>query len=130
MVLQGVNDPCVLQAESDDLVAAVRKNEALAEYVVFADEGCGLTRKPNQIEGYGKVLEFLDTHLKRQAATLEPLPWQLQPVDNGWQQASDQRALVDPGSNGVCSCSSVIRAPAMHRSWHCHQGLKPCFSGA
>ena len=34
------------------------------EYVVFDDEGHGFSKKKNQIEGYGKVLAFLDTHLK------------------------------------------------------------------
>lgn len=64
MVLQGANDPRVVKAESDDLVAAVRKNGVPVEYVVFADEGHGFSKKKNQIEGYGKVLVFLDTYLK------------------------------------------------------------------
>jgi len=64
MVLQGANDPRVVKAESDDLVAAVRKNGVPVEYVVFPDEGHGFSKKKNQIEGYGKVLAFLDTYLK------------------------------------------------------------------
>lgn len=68
MVLQGKNDPRVLQAESDDLVAAVRKNGVPVEYVIFDDEGHGFSKKKNQIEGYGKVLKFLDTYLKADAA--------------------------------------------------------------
>ena len=64
MVLQGANDPRVLQAESDEIVAAVRKNGVPVEYVLFPDEGHGFTKKNNQIEGYGKVLQFLDTWLK------------------------------------------------------------------
>ena len=64
MVLQGANDPRVLKAESDDIVAAVSKNGVPVEYVVFADEGHGFSKKKNQIEGYGKVLVFLDKYLK------------------------------------------------------------------
>jgi dipeptidyl aminopeptidase/acylaminoacyl peptidase len=64
IVLQGANDPRVVKAESDDIVAAVKKNNVPVEYVVFADEGHGFTKKKNQIEGYGAVLRFLDTHLK------------------------------------------------------------------
>ncbi len=64
MVLQGENDPRVVKAESDDLVAAVRKNGVPVEYVVFPDEGHGFSKPKNQIEGYGKVLEFLDKYLK------------------------------------------------------------------
>ena len=64
MVLQGKNDPRVLQAESDDLVAAARKNGTPVEYIVFDDEGHGFSKKKNQIDGYGKVLVFLDKYLK------------------------------------------------------------------
>ncbi|MBB5014172.1 S9 family peptidase [Rehaibacterium terrae] len=69
IVLQGANDPRVIQAESDDIVAAVRRNEVPVEYVVFDDEGHGFTKKKNQIAGYGAILAFLDTHLKHKPAT-------------------------------------------------------------
>ena len=70
LVLQGANDPRVLKAESDDIVAAVKKNNVPVEYIVFPDEGHGFTKKKNQIEGYSAVLKFLDTHLKgKQAGT-------------------------------------------------------------
>ena len=65
IVLQGANDPRVIKAESDDIVAAVKKNGVPVEYVVFPDEGHGFTKKKNQIEGYSAVLKFLDTHLNR-----------------------------------------------------------------
>lgn len=64
MVLQGANDPRVIKPESDDIVAAVQKSGVPVEYVVFDDEGHGFSKKKNQIEGYGKILAFLDTHLK------------------------------------------------------------------
>jgi len=64
MVLQGANDPRVLQVESDEIVAAVKKNGVPVEYVLFEDEGHGFMKKENEIEGYGKVLEFLNTYLK------------------------------------------------------------------
>ena len=64
IVLQGANDPRVLKVESDEIVAAVKKNGVPVEYVVFPDEGHGFQKKKNQIEGYGAVLEFLDKHLK------------------------------------------------------------------
>jgi dipeptidyl aminopeptidase/acylaminoacyl peptidase len=68
MVLQGANDPRVLKAESDDIVAAARKNGVPVEYVIFPDEGHGFTKKKNQIDGWKQVLEFLDKHLKAAAA--------------------------------------------------------------
>jgi len=42
----------------------VKKNGVPVEYVVFADEGHGFTKKKNQIEGYSAVLSFLDKYLK------------------------------------------------------------------
>jgi len=64
LVLQGANDPRVIKPESDDIVAAVKKNGVPVEYVVFPDEGHGFSKRKNQIEGYGKIREFLDQHLK------------------------------------------------------------------
>ncbi len=64
IVLQGVNDPRVLQVESDEIVMAARKNGVYVEYVLFEDEGHGFVKKENEIEGYGKILEFLDKQLK------------------------------------------------------------------
>ena len=64
MVLQGANDPRVLQVESDEIVAAAKKNGVPVEYIVFPDEGHGFVKKENQIRGYSGVLAFLDTHLK------------------------------------------------------------------
>ena len=64
MVLQGANDPRVLQVESDEIVDAIKKNNVPVEYVVFPDEGHGFVKKENEIKGYGDILKFLDTHLK------------------------------------------------------------------
>ncbi len=66
MVLQGANDPRVLQVESDEIVEAVRKNNVPVDYVLFEDEGHGFVKKENQIRGYGQVLTFLDQYLKEQ----------------------------------------------------------------
>ncbi|MBT8220223.1 MAG: alpha/beta fold hydrolase [Bacteroidia bacterium] len=68
MVLQGANDPRVLQVESDEMVEAVKANGVHVEYVVFPDEGHGFVKKENQIKGYGQVLEFLDQYLKKELA--------------------------------------------------------------
>ncbi len=64
MVLQGANDPRVLQVESDEIVAAAKKNGVEVEYVLFKDEGHGFVKKENQIEAYEKILVFLDKQLK------------------------------------------------------------------
>lgn len=69
MVLQGANDPRVLKVESEEIVAAAKKNGVPVEYVVFEDEGHGFVKKQNEIRGYGAVLSFLDRHLKGAPAT-------------------------------------------------------------
>lgn len=47
LVMQGANDPRVPKSESDQVVAGIRKNGVEAWYVVFADEGHGFLKKPN-----------------------------------------------------------------------------------
>lgn len=69
IVLQGSKDPRVLQVESDEIVAGVRKNGVPVEYVLFEDEGHGFVKKENQIKAYSKVLEFLNIHLKGDKGT-------------------------------------------------------------
>lgn len=65
IVLQGAQDPRVLQVESDEIVAGVRKNGVPVEYVLFEDEGHGFVKKENQIEAYSRILKFLDVYLKK-----------------------------------------------------------------
>jgi dipeptidyl aminopeptidase/acylaminoacyl peptidase len=69
IVLQGSQDPRVLQAESDEIVAGVRQNGVPVEYVLFEDEGHGFVKKENQIKAYSKILEFLDEYLKEDKST-------------------------------------------------------------
>ena len=79
IVLQGANDPRVIKAESDDIVAAVKKNGVPVEYVVFPDEGHGFSKRANEIAGYGAVLRFLDEHLKGKGKTKPTAPSAGQP---------------------------------------------------
>lgn len=64
LVIQGANDPRVLQVESDELVAGVRKNGVPVEYVIFPDEGHGFLRKENRITASNAYLAFLNQYLK------------------------------------------------------------------
>lgn len=73
IVLQGSQDPRVLQAESDEIVAGVRKNGVPVEYVLFEDEGHGFVKKENQITAYSKILEFLDVYLKGEGEEGTPI---------------------------------------------------------
>jgi dipeptidyl aminopeptidase/acylaminoacyl peptidase len=65
LVLQGANDPRVLQRESDEIVEKARANGVPVEYIVFPDEGHGFAKRENQMKGYGAILKFLDAHFKK-----------------------------------------------------------------
>ena len=64
LVIQGANDPRVLQVESDEIVAGARKKNVPVEYIVFPDEGHGFLRKENRITASNAYLAFLNQHLK------------------------------------------------------------------
>lgn len=64
MVVQGVNDPRVPRVESDEIVAAVRSNGGIVDYLVFDDEAHGFRKRKNAVRAYQAILTFLDRHLK------------------------------------------------------------------
>ena len=64
LVVQGANDPRVLQVESDELVEAIRANGVYVEYVLFPDEGHGFLRKENRVTASEAYVTFLDRFLK------------------------------------------------------------------
>ncbi|MBI1769173.1 MAG: S9 family peptidase [Bacteroidetes bacterium] len=64
IVLQGSNDPRVLKVESDEIIAAAKKNGVPVEYVVFPDEGHGFVKKENNIKANEEIVKFLDKYLK------------------------------------------------------------------
>lgn len=72
IVLQGANDPRVLQAESDEIVEAARANGVPVEYLVFEDEGHGFVKRENQEKGYRAIREFLDVHLRGETGAPDP----------------------------------------------------------
>ena len=68
IILQGENDPRVLKAESDDIVAGIRKKGGIVEYVILPGEGHGFSKRENEIKAYGAILPFLDKYLKGSGA--------------------------------------------------------------
>lgn len=70
MIGQGANDPRVKQAESDQIVTAMRKNGKEVQYVVYPDEGHGFQRPENRLHFYALVEQFLAKHVGGRA---EPL---------------------------------------------------------
>ncbi len=64
LVVQGANDPRVLQVESDEIVAAAKQNGTPVEYLIFPDEGHGFEKKPNRIAASEAYVKFLKEHFK------------------------------------------------------------------
>jgi dipeptidyl aminopeptidase/acylaminoacyl peptidase len=64
LVLQGANDPRVLQVESDQIIEAVKANGTPHQYLVFPDEGHGFKKKQNKMTAGTAILDFLDKYLK------------------------------------------------------------------
>ena len=63
LVIQGANDPRVVKAESDQIVAALKEKGREVEYIVLDDEGHGFSKKKNEILVYTKILEFFDEQI-------------------------------------------------------------------
>jgi dienelactone hydrolase len=63
LIGQGANDPRVNKAESDQIVAAMRKNEKPVEYYVFPDEGHGFARPENRMAFNAASEKFLAQYL-------------------------------------------------------------------
>src|SRR3546814_18483005 len=55
LVVQGANDPRVLQVESDEIVVAVRAHGVPVEYVLLDDAGPGLTKRANRTPAPGAL---------------------------------------------------------------------------
>ncbi len=63
LIGQGANDPRVNQRESDQIVAAMRKNHEPVQYVVFPDEGHGFARPENNRRFNAATEAFLGKYL-------------------------------------------------------------------
>jgi len=63
LVAQGANDPRVKQAESDQIVEALRARGVDVKYVLKENEGHGFHNEENQIEFYEAMELFFAEHL-------------------------------------------------------------------
>jgi dipeptidyl aminopeptidase/acylaminoacyl peptidase len=62
-VVQGANDPRVPAHESEQMVAAIRKNGTRVWYLVAADEGHGFAKKSNQNVEFAATVLFVEEFL-------------------------------------------------------------------
>jgi len=67
LIGQGANDPRVKQAESDQIVKAMRDNKLPVEYIVFPDEGHGFVRPDNSLRFWAATDQFLSKCLAGRA---------------------------------------------------------------
>ncbi len=63
LIGHGANDPRVKQAESDQIVHAMREKNIPVEYLLFMDEGHGFARPQNKAIFYAAVEDFLSKYL-------------------------------------------------------------------
>ena len=63
LIAQGANDPRVKQAESEQVVEAMRENGIEHEYLLYEDEGHGFAKPDNRLHFYAAAERFLSRHL-------------------------------------------------------------------
>lgn len=63
LIAQGANDPRVNQAESEQIVEALKENGVEYKYMLFPDEGHGFAKPDNRLKFYAAAEEFLAKHL-------------------------------------------------------------------
>lgn len=63
LIAQGANDPRVKQAESEQIVNALKKAGKPVEYIVFPDEGHGFARPENRLKFYAAAESFLAKYI-------------------------------------------------------------------
>ena len=64
-IAQGANDPRVVKAESDQIVAALKNAGIDVPYMVKDDEGHGFYNEENQFDFYREMEKFLTKHIGR-----------------------------------------------------------------
>lgn len=63
LIIQGANDPRVVQAESDQMVERIRNNGGDVVYYVDPEEGHGTTRRANAIKWFRMITDYLEDRL-------------------------------------------------------------------
>jgi len=63
LVIQGQNDPRVIEAESRDVVETLRAGGTPVEYLLFPDEGHDVLKYANRVRCYSAIVDFFKQHL-------------------------------------------------------------------
>jgi pimeloyl-ACP methyl ester carboxylesterase len=63
LIIQGRNDPRVVERESADVVESLRKRGVEVDYLVFEDEGHDVIKFKNKVTCYTRITDFFLKHL-------------------------------------------------------------------
>jgi dipeptidyl aminopeptidase/acylaminoacyl peptidase len=63
LIGQGANNPRVKQAESEQVVEAMKRRGIDYEYMLFPDEGHGFAKPENRLKFFAAAEKFLSKHL-------------------------------------------------------------------
>jgi dipeptidyl aminopeptidase/acylaminoacyl peptidase len=97
LIAQGANDPRVKQAESDQIVQAMKQKGIPVTYVLYADEGHGFNRPENRTSFYAVAETFL----------AQCLGGPYEPVGSDFKGSS---IIVPAGSDQVYGISEALKA--------------------
>lgn len=95
LIAQGANDPRVKQAESDQIVNAMKENGIPVTYVLFPDEGHGFARPENRLAFNAVAEAFLS----------ECLGGRVEPIGDDFENSSIR---IPEGADNVQGLSSAV----------------------
>ena len=102
LIGQGANDPRVKQAESDQIIAAMRAKGLPVTYVLYPEEGHGFAVPENRISFFAIAEAFLAAHLGGRA----------EPIGQDFEGA---KLEVPEGAAHVPGLDGALRWPRLNR---------------
>jgi len=123
LIAQGANDPRVKQAESDQIVVAMRDLKRPVEYLVAPDEGHGFRRPENNMAMIAAIEKFFAAHLggryqpdmpdniakRLKEITVDPASVVLAKALTAEELKSDRPAPVHPLSTGIHKYTATMQ---------------------
>ncbi len=97
LIGQGANDPRVAQAESDQIVSAMRKKNIPVTYVLYPDEGHGFARPENNLSFFAVAELFLAKHIGGRS----------EPINDSFKGSS---ITVPSGAEQIDSLPNALKA--------------------
>jgi dipeptidyl aminopeptidase/acylaminoacyl peptidase len=99
LIAQGANDPRVKQAESDQIVSAMKAKNIPVVYALFPDEGHGFAKPENNVAFMAITEAFFATHLQGRA----------EPIGDAFEGSS---VTIPHGKELVPGVADAAAAPA------------------